>query len=725
SAWSYCRFTADYAYTAAKSVRAVLTASRRGPQLLCHARPRKLIYLRACYWAASRPVVVAAAMLSSTVGPGDKAASPPLDEKEMLRRQRISKANAGKDSWNQGRKWTPEQRAKIAAATKAAMQRPEVRAKYEAAVAEKMKSRTPMPEEERAKRSVAGKAARERIKAEMEALGLVPKPGSGGSTEPRPPRSPRKKAVPVPADGAAADPANPGDPAAGVSVKKPRAPRKPRVKAEAAQGEGEAGEEASVKEPKPRTPVNHSEERRKKISEAIRAKWQDPEYRARTVAAINQRAIERYGDPGDKPRRVRRRTQVTEDGEVVPARRSGVSQQTKNEKEMAAVKEHLQYAQAVVDKVTATKRLIAKMDMNLEVTRAKMEAFMNDSRMAARSQQVVRESEAVLAHARSKLRELEQQVPRGINYNSQGQILISDPEQMRLGMAARARATAARRKAMLDALPLALPSAGASSHPPVPGAGAGRGGGGAGAPGQEPGREQQPDLWVSSPPAGPAPGHTAAPRSAPNPDSLSGTGSPFPPPRSPPYANGVPYANGTHSQGVGRDAAPPGPQLRDEMSATRLILGTSQSPPNSHNTPPRQQPPHPPSRPPTPWGDTPAVTAAAAAAATRQVVTASQLLSHMQRQQQLDSHRAGPTDGNGVGGPSTAVPAQLAQGVKPRAVDQPRLSRVAGARPPGSETTKPAAKAQPASELPDSGAQDFIASTRTRSARSQGRNRAR
>ncbi|GFH12850.1 uncharacterized protein HaLaN_08614 [Haematococcus lacustris] len=310
------------------------------------------------------------------------------------------------------------------------MQRPEVRAKYEAAVAEKMKNRPPMSEEERAKRSAAGKAARERIKAEMEALGLVPKPGSGGSTEPRPPRSPRKKAASVPADGAAADPANPGDPAAGVSVKKPRAPRKPRVKAEAAQGEGEAGEEASVKDPKPRTPVNHSEERRRKISEAIRAKWQDPEYRARTVAAINQRAIERYGDPGDKPRRVRRRSQVTEDGEVVPVRRSSVSQQTKNEKEMAAVKEHLQYAQAVVDKVTATKRLIAKMDMNLEVTRAKMEAFMNDSRMAARSQQVVRESEAVLAHARSKLRELEQQVPRGIHYNSQGQILISDPEQM-------------------------------------------------------------------------------------------------------------------------------------------------------------------------------------------------------------------------------------------------------------------------------------------------------
>ncbi|MEW5298675.1 MAG: hypothetical protein WDW38_000581 [Sanguina aurantia] len=63
----------------------------------------------------------------STDGGGAEA-----EERELMRRKRISDANSGKTPWNKGRKHSPETIAKIKERTKEAMNRPEVLVKTQA-----------------------------------------------------------------------------------------------------------------------------------------------------------------------------------------------------------------------------------------------------------------------------------------------------------------------------------------------------------------------------------------------------------------------------------------------------------------------------------------------------------------------------------------------------------------------------------------------------------------
>ncbi|KAJ0674011.1 putative nuclease associated modular domain 3 [Helianthus annuus] len=57
----------------------------------------------------------------------DKDKAPVQDDKELLRRNRISKANKGKEAWNKGVKHSPETVAKIRERTRLAMQSPQER----------------------------------------------------------------------------------------------------------------------------------------------------------------------------------------------------------------------------------------------------------------------------------------------------------------------------------------------------------------------------------------------------------------------------------------------------------------------------------------------------------------------------------------------------------------------------------------------------------------------
>ncbi|KAI3814883.1 hypothetical protein L1987_14530 [Smallanthus sonchifolius] len=55
---------------------------------------------------------------------------PPIqDDKELLRRKRISKANKGKEAWNKGMKHSPETLQKIRERTRIAMSSPQVKMK--------------------------------------------------------------------------------------------------------------------------------------------------------------------------------------------------------------------------------------------------------------------------------------------------------------------------------------------------------------------------------------------------------------------------------------------------------------------------------------------------------------------------------------------------------------------------------------------------------------------
>ena len=69
----------------------------------------------------------------STEATSDGEDGMSVSEKEMLRREKISKANRGKVPWNKGRNMSEEMKAKISQRTYEAMQRPEVKARMKKA----------------------------------------------------------------------------------------------------------------------------------------------------------------------------------------------------------------------------------------------------------------------------------------------------------------------------------------------------------------------------------------------------------------------------------------------------------------------------------------------------------------------------------------------------------------------------------------------------------------
>ena len=166
----------------------------------------------------------------------DGGAEEDASATEKRRRARISKANKGNVPWNKGRRHSPETIAKIRARTRAAMARPDVRKKVEATKRERKVKPVKVDDETRKRIAEGVKAAWERRRK----LGLV----SPASDKPK--RKP-----------------------------KPQTPRKPRAK--------KTGETKAHAKPR-------SEEHRQKLSEAMRARWADPEYRAKFATSKSDAA---------------------------------------------------------------------------------------------------------------------------------------------------------------------------------------------------------------------------------------------------------------------------------------------------------------------------------------------------------------------------------------------------------------------------------------------------
>ena len=108
--------------------------------------------------------------LDATLSSSEQASADPIPEKELSRRQKISRANKGKVPWNKGKVMTEAMKQKISQRTYEAMQRPDVRERMKMANA----NRAPHSDEVRKRiREVLRKRAEDAKKVIGEQSALI------------------------------------------------------------------------------------------------------------------------------------------------------------------------------------------------------------------------------------------------------------------------------------------------------------------------------------------------------------------------------------------------------------------------------------------------------------------------------------------------------------------------------------------------------------------------
>lgn len=283
--------------------------------------------------ASSRTAVVPAANGAqvqplTTAEQGDAQASPQAvgsqeEDKERMRRSRISQANKGRTPWNKGRRHSPETIAKIKERTKLAMQRPEVLAKLK---------EMPHPKHSEETKEKIREALRQRTIS----LGKTPKDRSSSA-------------------------------AARQKLRKAKADMTPEERAAVAADDAQ-----------------RKLEHRRRISEAIKAKWKDPAYRNRIVGAMVR--------PEVQAKRVRsQKAQLATVRQVLNVESDRVAVIT------ADRSEKLGKAMAVVQQCEAAVRA-------LQQQRA---AFANDPHMAQRADGAIQQAKRMLSAARQQMAQME------------------------------------------------------------------------------------------------------------------------------------------------------------------------------------------------------------------------------------------------------------------------------------------------------------------------------
>ncbi|GFR43670.1 hypothetical protein Agub_g4778, partial [Astrephomene gubernaculifera] len=209
-----------------------------------------------------------------------------IDEKERQRRARISAANTGRVPWNAGRKHSPETIAKIRERTKLAMQRKEVAEKVQEG-RDKAANASARPDvRERISQTLRKHHAAKRQEKEAALAAANPEgaPAPAPAKRRRSPRAahkPQDAAATTGSTGSTAPAADPDTGSAAPDALPDILPR-PRRRAAASSTTSSSSPDAAAPagpKPPPRRPAYRSPEHRAAISEAIRRKWQDPEYR--------------------------------------------------------------------------------------------------------------------------------------------------------------------------------------------------------------------------------------------------------------------------------------------------------------------------------------------------------------------------------------------------------------------------------------------------------------
>ena len=219
-----------------------------------------------------------------------------ISVKELQRRLRISAKAKGRTPWNKGKAWDDEMKARISEATREAMGRPDVRAKlsvsdttHEGTDSSSVRVRGGGGDAD------TGKDDR-RVEGAAKTLEVPRGVSAGGGLRSI---SQRRRGASVAAEerdgvvqsqnredggegGVSDGPAAPGSrPGPGAPVKMKPSPVVGDVR------------ETGAKTPTASSRDYKTPEHRRAISDAIRAKWQDPEYRARVAAAREEKAAKR------------------------------------------------------------------------------------------------------------------------------------------------------------------------------------------------------------------------------------------------------------------------------------------------------------------------------------------------------------------------------------------------------------------------------------------------
>ena len=311
--------------------------------------------------------------------------SESMDEREALRRKRISMANTGKKPWNLGRKHSPETIAKIREKSIEAMKRPEVAENFKRSIEHRVQVHSP---EVRARISESLKQSRAAKRAK---LGLP-------SLE----EQERQK----------------------EEMKVEREKEKQREKAEREEAkrlmaENLKAQKAAMRQmtdgPKKRT--SNTLEHRKAISDAIKAKWKDPEYRELATRRMKEVNVEKAAAQGLPPPSER------------SPRKSGVktssASYSPDKKRVSKKNQMLQQIQTIVNQLLSSRKLLSGMDVKISEMQGQADAFLNDPIMTTRLENLLQEIQLRRRELLVSVEGLEAKIPEGITFDENGKVSAS------------------------------------------------------------------------------------------------------------------------------------------------------------------------------------------------------------------------------------------------------------------------------------------------------------
>lgn len=310
-----------------------------------------------------------------------------VDEREALRRKRISMANTGKVPWNLGRKHPPETIEKIREKSMEAMKRPEVAENFRRGVEQRVQVHSPeirakisekLKEQRAKKRVMLGLPSLEQINQEKEEKKLE-----------RERERARRKAEREEAKRLMAE----------------------NIKAQKAA----ANQMRDQMEPKKRT--SNSAEHRKAISEAIKAKWRDPEYRELAVRRMKEVKMEQVAAQGTK---VTGSKQSEGQSGSSPAPKKGTGSSSSNSKSSL-----IHQIQGIVNQLLASKQLLSNMDVKILEMKGQADAFLNDPIMTSRLDDLLSEVQLRRSELLVSVESLEAKIPPGFTFDETGRVFSS------------------------------------------------------------------------------------------------------------------------------------------------------------------------------------------------------------------------------------------------------------------------------------------------------------
>jgi len=330
--------------------------------------------------------------------------------------------------------------AKIRMRTAEAMQRADVSAKVKAGIERRQQTHSA---ETRAKISAKTRAAAQ-SKREAKAASMDETSLQANSAEPSCKASPRKQ--PTITNGNAADAANSSSSSrSSIEHKSKSRSSSHRVTGGSAAAATSTSNSEAQQLHERRKRESNSHEHRRNIAEAIRKKWEDPEYREYMCQKMREAAARRMAKPAPEPdsepaRRRRSRSRAAGSNDSSGWGRSADDSLHASPADTASLNASagtpatrqaawLAQMQAMGDHLRASQSLLMNMDAKIaEIKAQSSQAFINDSFMAERMDQLLAQVEQRRHELAASVAQQCAKIPSNVGFDEDGRAFLCDPD---------------------------------------------------------------------------------------------------------------------------------------------------------------------------------------------------------------------------------------------------------------------------------------------------------